>query len=245
MSHFQEASVRKRVFMMKCPQLPAMKCHSEIMNSHKSPLMVRDIFSVPIVIRLPLHQCWMKTLVWISLIHSLLITASTIHEHKSNVTSVEETLTLPITQTAHASDDGKQHDVIPDFKKISTNFTSFIDDLLHGNDVAEAMKPTTKLSTTLEPQTSTSKPVKSIINDDDFIIKHLKAPTAAVKTTPGTTEIFSKPTSNVAMNGLLKLAGCNIYGQMYEVGNKIAELSNACLECKCLPDIGVGCFPKC
>lgn len=163
-------------------------------------------------------------------------TAPTIHEHKSNVTS---TLTLPINQTTtHEADEAQQpHNVIPDFKKISTNFTSFIDDLLHGNVLDE----TTKASIT---SSTSQQPIKSNINDDDFIIKHLKAPTAAVKTTPGVMEIFSKPTKPT-MNGLLKLAGCNIYGQMYDVGRVIAELSNACLECKCLPDIGVGCSPKC
>jgi hypothetical protein len=167
------------------------------------------------------------------------------------VTSTEKTLTFPINQTTHASDKAEQHDVIPGFKKISSNFTSFIDDLLHGNILEEAttktttttMKPPTT-STTPKP-TSTSKPIKPIINDDDFIIKHLNAPTAATKkASQVVTEIFSKPTAPT-MNGLLKLAGCNIYGQMYNVGHIIAELSSACLECKCLPDIGVGCTPKC
>lgn len=182
------------------------------------------------------------------------LTAPTISEHKSNVTSTEQTLTSTINQTTHASDNA----VIPGFKKISTNFTSFIDDLLHENILDEATSTmaarpstTTTTSTTSAPSTvpSTSKPIKSIINDDDFIIKHLRAPTAAAAavkktTTQGVTEIFSKPTAPT-MNGLLKLAGCNIYGQMYNVGQIIAELTNACLECKCLPDIGVGCTPKC
>lgn len=45
--------------------------------------------------------------------------------------------------------------------------------------------------------------------------------------------------------GLLKLAGCNIYGQMYRVGRIISELSGPCLECKCT-EIGVQCNPlKC
>lgn len=45
--------------------------------------------------------------------------------------------------------------------------------------------------------------------------------------------------------GLLKLAGCNIYGRMYRVGRIISELSGPCLECMCT-DIGVQCRPlKC
>lgn len=183
----------------------------------------------------------------------LFFAAPTVHEHKSNVTSstTEQTLTFAINQTSHKSDDAAQHHAIPDFKMISSNFTSFIDDLLHGNVLEETSTVLTTFAlpsttTTHAPTTTspTSKPIKSIINDDDFIIKHLKAPTTAVKTTQGMTEIFSKHTSPT-MNGLLKLAGCNIYGQMYHVGSVISELSNACLECKCLPDIGVGCSPKC
>lgn len=42
------------------------------------------------------------------------------------------------------------------------------------------------------------------------------------------------------VGGLLKLAGCNIYGQMYRVGRIIAELSTACQECRCT-ELGVQC----
>lgn len=235
-AHFQAASVRKRAFMMKHPQLP-VNCHSTIMNSDKSLFMVKDI-----LLMIPLGT--QIVLLFFSPISAAI---STTHEHKSNVTSTEKTLTFPINQTTHKSDDAKQHDVIPDFKKISRNFTSFIDDLLHGNvlEQTSVKVSTASTTTTLAPQPSTSKPIKSIINDDDFIIKHLRAPTVtAVKSAQGVMEIFSKQTLPT-MNGLLKLAGCNIYGVMYKTGQIIAELSNACLECKCLPDIGVGCSPKC
>lgn len=40
--------------------------------------------------------------------------------------------------------------------------------------------------------------------------------------------------------GLLKLAGCNIYGRMYRVGRIISELSGPCRECKCT-EVGVQC----
>lgn len=42
------------------------------------------------------------------------------------------------------------------------------------------------------------------------------------------------------LGGLLKLAGCNIYGRMYRVGRIISELSGPCMECKCT-EIGVQC----
>lgn len=45
--------------------------------------------------------------------------------------------------------------------------------------------------------------------------------------------------------GLLKLAGCNIYGQMYKVGKIIMELSTPCMDCRCT-ELGVQCRPiKC
>lgn len=55
---------------------------------------------------------------------------------------------------------------------------------------------------------------------------------------------LSKPDPGAA-SGLLKLAGCNIYGRMYRVGRIISELSGPCLECMCT-EVGVQCRPlKC
>lgn len=45
-------------------------------------------------------------------------------------------------------------------------------------------------------------------------------------------------------SGLLKLAGCNIYGRMYRVGRIISELSSPCLECMCT-EFGVQCRKLC
>lgn len=60
--------------------------------------------------------------------------------------------------------------------------------------------------------------------------------------TPATS--LSKPDPGAA-SGLLKLAGCNIYGRMYRVGRIISELSGPCLECMCT-EVGVQCRPlKC
>lgn len=56
----------------------------------------------------------------------------------------------------------------------------------------------------------------------------------------GETKIFSPPSQDPA--GLLKLAGCNIYGRMYRVGRIIDELSGPCLECRCT-EVGVSCTP--
>lgn len=56
----------------------------------------------------------------------------------------------------------------------------------------------------------------------------------------GETKIFTPPSKDPA--GLLKLAGCNIYGRMYRVGRIIDELSGPCLECQCT-EVGVSCTP--
>lgn len=57
-------------------------------------------------------------------------------------------------------------------------------------------------------------------------------------------KIFSKPvTTNANDMGLLKLAGCNIYGRMYRVGRIISELSGPCLQCMCKEAVGVHCTP--
>lgn len=57
-------------------------------------------------------------------------------------------------------------------------------------------------------------------------------------------QIFAKPSNPIKKSdlGLLKLAGCNIYGRMYRVGRIISELSGPCLECKCT-EVGVNCTP--
>lgn len=49
-------------------------------------------------------------------------------------------------------------------------------------------------------------------------------------------------TTDAAGLGVLKLAGCNIYGRMYRVGRIISELSGPCLECMCT-EVGVQCRP--
>lgn len=54
-----------------------------------------------------------------------------------------------------------------------------------------------------------------------------------------------RPPSGGLGAGLLKLAGCNIYGRMYRVGRIITELSSPCQECWCT-ELGVQCKPlKC
>lgn len=53
-------------------------------------------------------------------------------------------------------------------------------------------------------------------------------------------EINSKPSQNNELTNLLRLGGCNIYGQMYNVNDIIEELSDNCTACKCT-NTGVQC----
>lgn len=53
-------------------------------------------------------------------------------------------------------------------------------------------------------------------------------------------QIFEKPKKSSPMDSLLRLSGCNIYGEMYKVGELIEELSDTCSQCYCT-DSGVQC----
>ncbi|TMW47243.1 hypothetical protein DOY81_007678 [Sarcophaga bullata] len=66
--------------------------------------------------------------------------------------------------------------------------------------------------------------------------------TASASSTSSATSTSSALNSLIDPTGILKLAGCNIYGRMYRVGRIILELSSPCLECKCT-EIGVKCGP--
>lgn len=84
------------------------------------------------------------------------------------------------------------------------------------------------------PSTSNHKPFGENPIDYDALKEH-----HSDDNSPG---IYKKKPLNGFQNpmGMLKLAGCNIYGRMYRVGRIITELSNPCLECKCT-EVGVHC----
>ncbi|RXG59805.1 PGC-1 and ERR-induced regulator in muscle protein 1 [Armadillidium vulgare] len=48
----------------------------------------------------------------------------------------------------------------------------------------------------------------------------------------------------ILVSGLLELAGCNVYGRMFEVGEDIQEISGQCKACQCTK-VGVQCLPIC
>lgn len=83
----------------------------------------------------------------------------------------------------------------------------------------------------------------SISNTESYVVNPVDIDKLKQHHSEGTAEIFTKPTNiNKDTVGILKLAGCNIYGRMYRVGRIISELSGPCLECKCT-EVGVHCTP--
>lgn len=84
----------------------------------------------------------------------------------------------------------------------------------------------------------------SISNTESYVINPVDLDKLKQHQSEGEAKIFTKPVSKNAQDpaGILKLAGCNIYGRMYRVGRIISELSSPCLECKCT-EVGVHCTP--
>ncbi|XP_055301496.1 uncharacterized protein LOC129568021 isoform X2 [Sitodiplosis mosellana] len=80
----------------------------------------------------------------------------------------------------------------------------------------------------------------NISNTESYVVNPVDVDKLKEHHSNGETKIYTPPHKDPA--GLLKLAGCNIYGRMYRVGRIIAELSSSCLECRCT-EVGVSCTP--
>lgn len=76
----------------------------------------------------------------------------------------------------------------------------------------------------------------------DYVVNPLNLETLKRHQSEKPAKIYSKPLTSKNDLGLLKLAGCNIYGRMYRVGRIISELSGPCLQCMC-EEVGVHCTP--
>ncbi|EDS28173.1 conserved hypothetical protein [Culex quinquefasciatus] len=87
-------------------------------------------------------------------------------------------------------------------------------------------------------------PPNTIPNSEAYVVNPVDINKLKQHHSEGTAEITmkSKVYSLKDTVGILKLAGCNIYGRMYRVGRIISELSGPCLECKCT-EVGVHCTP--
>lgn len=84
----------------------------------------------------------------------------------------------------------------------------------------------------------------SISNTESYVVNPVDLNKLKQHQSEGQATIITKPSNKNTQDpaGILKLAGCNIYGRMYRVGRIISELSNPCLLCKCT-EVGVNCTP--
>nr|XP_973867.3 PREDICTED: uncharacterized protein LOC662691 isoform X2 [Tribolium castaneum] len=104
-----------------------------------------------------------------------------------------------------------------------------------------------KRKTTTEKPFSLDKVLQLLFSTEEEVTTTTSTTTTSTTTQRlSTTEFDSNTVDSSTSNvGILKLAGCNIYGRMYRVGRIISELSNPCLECRCT-ETGVQCRPlKC
>ncbi|KAJ0180208.1 hypothetical protein K1T71_003612 [Dendrolimus kikuchii] len=85
-----------------------------------------------------------------------------------------------------------------------------------------------KVTTRTTPTTrTTTRTTTKIVNDEPKEVHY-------------SSNEVTKSSTISGVPGLLKLAGCNIYGRMYRVGRIITELSTPCQECWCT-ELGVQC----
>ncbi|XP_014224299.1 mucin-5AC-like isoform X2 [Trichogramma pretiosum] len=117
-----------------------------------------------------------------------------------------------------------------------------------GSTTAATVISSSSTTTTTTP-TSTTEPTSPSTSTTEVTFTTLEESssseptTTTTTTTPTTTTTTTKKPATQADNdplGLLKLAGCNIYGKMYRVNRIIAELSSDCRECRC-SEFGVQC----
>ncbi|XP_053625088.1 mucin-2-like [Plodia interpunctella] len=134
----------------------------------------------------------------------------------------------------------------PPKKTFQQNTVNRIDHLVLGEPTAIKSSTPRPVTTSFKPKISSYKPHSTSRITTQRPVATTRFTEIPKKTEPTVqytpAEIFRQPPSGVPGlgPGLLKLAGCNIYGRMYRVGRIIAELSTPCQECWCT-EIGVQC----
>ncbi|KAF5291205.1 hypothetical protein FQA39_LY14447 [Lamprigera yunnana] len=123
-------------------------------------------------------------------------------------------------------------------------------DIIHTPSPVEEKLATTQQSITEQTQNTTNSNKELSFNSVLELLLYGTSTTTENVTKILTTTETSSTESAIGVDpavgvGLLKLAGCNIYGRMYRVGRIISELSGPCMECRCT-EVGVQCTPlKC
>ncbi|XP_023704430.1 uncharacterized protein LOC111862881 isoform X2 [Cryptotermes secundus] len=150
--------------------------------------------------------------------------ATSHHFGGSGSSTSHNTPATPASQNSSDEDDDKNK---PESTTTQASTTSNTENAQ--NVTTNSAAASEKLSTKPHAVLTTVSNVNPTASSQSPILQHpqLRAPLSA---DPG------------AASGLLKLAGCNIYGRMYRVGRIISELSGPCLECMCT-EVGVQCRP--
>lgn len=161
----------------------------------------------------------------------------------TTVTPTPPTRRLPPKPTVAPFIPMSHHPYIPPKKVLPQNTVNRIDHLVLGE--ATAIKKTTP-----HPVTTSFRPMTT-----HFTRTTSRRPATTMRTEVTKKDEMSVQYTSVAQQGsrpqlpsggalpgggLLKVAGCNIYGRMYRVGRIIAELSTPCQECRCT-ELGVQC----
>lgn len=151
--------------------------------------------------------------------------------------------TTPSLNTQQPNAEKKQDSIQDQEHDDSMNYSSLLDKIL---DLIPGMQTNNETATrgTFQISSETHADMSNRTADST------PEPSSSEKHSSGEAEsdskhehgIFNHPNSvdSAPGVGLLKLAGCNIYGRMYRVGRIISELSGPCMECKCT-EIGVQC----
>ncbi|KAJ9597780.1 hypothetical protein L9F63_011388, partial [Diploptera punctata] len=180
-----------------------------------------------------------------------MITTTTTEGQVSPATPPVESLEEKIINDGDAVDELEKDETEDGISGLS--FDSVLQYLFSEGETTKApLKTTTTAQTsevsrsTIEVTTQKVAPEMNITKvHDNVTTDNSIGPTTSSKEPPPGRPPNLEPlptTTDAAGLGVLKLAGCNIYGRMYRVGRIISELSGPCLECMCT-EVGVQCRP--
>ncbi|XP_050310138.1 uncharacterized protein LOC126746079 isoform X2 [Anthonomus grandis grandis] len=156
--------------------------------------------------------------------------------HTSSTTEAftQKTTIKPETTTSSEYDDSYGFDKVLQF--IFSGNPDIIEKPLSKNPVKNTSDHSSSPTSTSSTTTFVKVPLIEATTKEATTLKPVTTTTTTNRPIP---EEKSNKKSN-SIGGILKLAGCNIYGRMYRVGRIISELSGPCLECKCT-EVGVQC----
>lgn len=130
------------------------------------------------------------------------------------------------------------------FKPIRSDLSSIIGTETSSKDTIGSKQTNTNNDNYTPDNYQVIKGPTNLSNNDLYVVNPVDLNKLKQHTAEGTAEVDIKPSRNKLNDpsSILKLAGCNIYSNIYSVGRIISELSGPCLSCMCT-EIGVRCTP--